>query len=241
MDPGEAANDHADWVRRELAWNRERWSAQTNTSQWRPYGHELRFAAWLQTVSAVTLVQWVRRYLPPVPAESLSGMRWRIRGLQPMPEVIARAYFFDTVSAEELGVLAGAPYPLDQTAERHVALVCHRLLAFHAAKHSRFGPGRVSDLMQMLERWRRTPRPHGRTPDEAFNIAKTTCLCLQRRLWRSDACAAMDRVHLAMQRAQDIFEGKTSVRAAFHELNPTKLALTQPCAACEGRQSVIPT
>lgn len=240
-DLGEGANDHAEWLFREMAWHRERWSTQTNTFQWRRYSHEPQFVGWLQTVPAVELLQWVRRYLPPAQGEALSEIRRRVSNLVPMPESIRRAFFFATVSKEELSALAGVHQALDPSTERHVALVCHRLLAFHAAKHSRFGPGRVFDLFEMLTRWRRRPRAQGRSIDEALDIAKATCLCMQAGLWEADARVAMGRVQQALHQARDIFEGRQDLKEAVQALSPTTLVLAGPCATCGARELVSPT
>lgn len=235
-DLGEGASDHAEWLCREMAWHRERWSTQTNTFHWRRYGHEPQFVGWLQTVPAVELMQWVRRYLPLTQVEALSEMRRRVSSLVPMPENICRAFFFATASEEELSAFAGVQQSLDPSTERHVALVCHRLLAFHAAQHSRFGPGRVFDLFEMLTRWRRRPRAQGRSTDEVRDIAKATCVCMQARLWEAEARVAMDRIQQALHQARDIFDGKQDLKEAVQALRPTTLVLAEPCATCGARE-----
>jgi hypothetical protein len=127
---------------------------------------------------------------------------------------------------------------LSTTAERHVCLICHRLLASHAARHSRHGPAHVNGLVQVLSRWQAKYRAPSRSWPALFETASEALLSVQSRARKEAADVAMGRIHQALHQAQNIFEGRVDLREAFQALNPNTLSVAECCATCEAHESV---
>lgn len=235
----EAGASHVQFVHEEMAWNRERWSILRNSVQWRRYGHEAKFLAWLESVPLATLLEWTRKHCLARGSKTLSALRGQLVQLVPMPSEIARAYFVATTPPVRLRAMAGLAGELSATAERHVCLICHRLLAFHAARHSRHGPAHVNGLVQVLSRWQAKYRAPSRSWPALHGTAQEAILSVQGRVGKEVADLAMGRIEQALHQAQNVFEGRVDPREAFQALNPNTLTVTECCSRCEARESIV--
>lgn len=232
-----AESRHVSMVMRELAWEREKWSAQLSAWRWRRYNNDPEFMRWLQRVPADVLVRWARSYVPEQP-ERMEVTRSSIAALTPMPAEIRKAYFIFSTEWTQLQRLAGAEVYLTPDVEYPVCLVSQRLVALHSTLQARHGPQHIEHLAKSIERHvvlRSEPRSIAADiRDWAHKGGKFS----QGRLTKKEADVALEVVDAALERAQAILTGTREITPELERLTPTHLVVDDPCPTCTKRTIV---
>lgn len=230
---------HVKNLQREMAWEREKWSVQRNTLQWRCYANDPWFVAWLREVPASNLFRWATAYLPEA-QRRLPLVRKNLAQLAPLPSEMRKAYFLATTAGRHLLTLAGAEVELEPTTEHHVCLVCQRLLAYHTTKNARHGPVHVAHLTEQLETHLVLKRPAWQSAEQLLDLVHSAGTFSQGRVSRLEADTTMLRVEAALSRAQAVLDGASDLSVELAALRPTHLELEEPCEACKWVRAVEP-
>lgn len=222
---------HANEIDLTLDWNSSRRDLLVERGRWRTYDDDPDFAAWLDHLPPTHRRSYEYRWLPPDISRRGLVLLLSLPELVPMPEPLIRLYFKRQLwrprTAAE-GGMATVPAHL-------VALTCQRLLAYHCARHARFGQWHVIRLIRKL---------HGRdwrvdSPDvgasrfsmfirEPLFVGATLC-----EHWVQDWIPRIQRV---LEDSTRCLSTPQNAKSELLRLLPNQLLVCDACRGCKARE-----